>query len=153
MRIEKPYRVSRSYVQHLDAGPAAVFPLLCPVREVEWVEGWEVGVVIAESGLAEAGCVFTTPAGDTEAIWTVTEFRPEDGRIAFVKVTPGETVADISIALSPDDDGGTAALVTYTLTALTSAGRAVVDELTEDAYEGFMKTWESELNAFTSRES
>ena len=149
MQIEKPYRVSRSYVQHLDAGPAAVFPLLCPVREAEWVEGWDPGVVISETGLAEAGCVFTTPAGDTEAIWTVTEYLPEDGRISFLKVTPGETVADISIALAPDADGGTQALVTYALTALTSEGRAVVDEFTEEAYEGFMKTWESELNAFT----
>ena len=148
MRIEKPHRVSRSYVQHLDAGPADVFPLLCPVREVEWVEGWDPGIVISESGIAELGCIFTTPAGETEAIWTVTEFLPDEGRIAFLKVTPGQTVAEIRIALEADGSGGTRADVTYAHTALSAAGRVVVDEFTEEAYQEFMRGWEKELNGF-----
>ena len=39
MKIAAPRRVSHSYVQQLVASPAEVFPLLCPVREAEWLRG------------------------------------------------------------------------------------------------------------------
>lgn len=41
MKIVKPNRVSRTYTQQLCAEPEEVFPLLCPVREADWIEGWE----------------------------------------------------------------------------------------------------------------
>lgn len=31
-------RIVKSYTMHLCAPPADVFPLLCPVREYEWIE-------------------------------------------------------------------------------------------------------------------
>ena len=37
MNIARPNRVTRSYTQRLIAAPAAVFPLLCPVREADWI--------------------------------------------------------------------------------------------------------------------
>ena len=53
MKIQKPHRATRSYVQHLKSSPAEVFPLLCPVREADWIEGWLPLSVISETGLAE----------------------------------------------------------------------------------------------------
>ena len=151
MRLETPYRVSRSYTQHLIAPPAEVFPLLCPVRELEWVDGWDPGIVITESGIAELGCVFTTGTADAEAVWTITEFEPESSRIAFLKVTPGQTVADIRVELGPDGETGSVAHVTYAHTALGPDGRRVVDEFTEDYYLAFMQGWEAALNAHLAR--
>jgi hypothetical protein len=135
-------------VQHLNAPPATVFPLLCPVRELEWVEGWNPGIVITDSGIAELGCVFTTRSEDAEAIWTVTEFEPEAGRIAFLKVTPEQTVADISVTLEPDGELKTIARVTYAHTALGPTGRRIVDEFTEVYFRTFMQGWEAALNAY-----
>ncbi len=152
MQLESPYKISRSYAQHLNAPPADVFPLLCPVRELEWVEGWDPGVVITDSGIAELGCVFTTRAGDAEAIWTITEYEPDDGRIAFLKVTPGQTVADISVKLEPDGDGKSVAHVTYAHTALGPGGRSIVDEFTEAHFDAFMQGWEAALNAYLARQ-
>ena len=40
MKIVKPNRATRTYTQHLVAEPAVVFPLLCPVREADWIDGW-----------------------------------------------------------------------------------------------------------------
>ena len=40
MEIKAPNRITRAYDQHLAAEPARVFPLLCPVRELDWIEGW-----------------------------------------------------------------------------------------------------------------
>ena len=41
MNITKPKRVTRTYTQQLVAEPSAVFPLLCPVREADWIDGWD----------------------------------------------------------------------------------------------------------------
>ena len=37
MHILTPTRVAHTYTQHLVAPPKAVFPLLCPVREADWI--------------------------------------------------------------------------------------------------------------------
>ena len=71
MRIEKPNRVTRTYTQQLVAEPSKVFPLLCPVREADWVDGWDPLVVLTQSGVAEPECVF------------VTEARPSDARLVL----------------------------------------------------------------------
>jgi hypothetical protein len=42
------------------ADPQKVFPLLCPVREYEWIEPWQCRVRYSESGVAENNCIFET---------------------------------------------------------------------------------------------
>ena len=39
-----------------------VFPLLCPVREADWIDGWNPVLVLTQSGFAEQDCVFITDA-------------------------------------------------------------------------------------------
>ena len=41
MRVSKPNRVTRTLAQHLVAVPSNVFPLLCPVREADWIDDWD----------------------------------------------------------------------------------------------------------------
>lgn len=149
MRIEPPRRASQTYVQRLTAPPDQVFPLLCPVREVEWVRGWEPRLVITASGVAEPGCVFLTGPEAGGSIWVVTGYEPP-ARIEFVKVTPGETVCRIRILLEPDGEDGmeTSAEVTYEYTAIGPAGEAVVAAFTEEHYLSFMEEWEESLNHF-----
>jgi len=60
MEIVTPHRVSRTSVQHLAAKPAVVFPLLCPVREADWIDGWDPISVFTNSGAAEPDCIFVT---------------------------------------------------------------------------------------------
>lgn len=149
MRIEPPRRASHTYVQRLVAPPDAVFPLLCPVREAEWVRGWDPRLVITGSGVAEPGCVFFTGPEAAESIWVVTTHRPPE-RVEFVKVTSGETVCRIAIVLEPDgnEGEGTLAEVTYEYTAIGEAGEDVVARFTEEHYLEFMEEWESSLNHF-----
>jgi hypothetical protein len=147
MIITPPVRATLTYVQHLAGTPGDVFPLLCPVREMEWVEGWEPGIVISHSGVAERDCVFTTPDGEREAIWTILEHDPHAHVVEMLKVTPGFIVTRLRIALALEP-GGTAATVTYTYTALSSAGEEFVAGRTPAAYEAFMRGWEAELNRY-----
>ncbi len=124
MKIAPPHRVRRSYVQQLVAPPAAVFPLLCPVREADWIEGWDPLAVWSASGVAEVDCVFTTaaPAGGTHAaIWYVTRHEPESGFVEMLKITPGVTACRLTIELRPAPSG-CEATITYTHTSLGPAG-------------------------------
>ena len=148
MKISKPVRVRRSYTQNINGRPDEVFPLLCPVREVEWVQGWEPRLVISESGVVEPDCVFVTPDQPTESIWVTTRCEPERHRLELIKVTPGLAVGRIEISLEAAGERDTHAHVSYEYTALGYAGEKFVGRFTEAHYEGFMKEWESELNAF-----
>jgi hypothetical protein len=94
-----------------------VFPVLCPVREAEWLSGWEARLVHSASGRAEPGCVFTTPGLDG-ADWVWVTSRHEAPRaVQFVVHAPGSPVTVLDILLEPAP-GGTRAAWTYTLTAL-----------------------------------
>lgn len=145
MKIERPFRVTRRYTQRLVARVSDVFPLLCPVREADWIEGWSPIVVYSESGLAEAGCVFVTPAEPQDAVWFINRHEPETGIIEMIKVAPGVTVSHLRIELH-DLAEGCSALIAYTLTAIGTQGKAAVDAFTEAYYTEFMQTWERRMN-------
>lgn len=148
MRVDKPFAVEHRYEQRLVASPGEVFPLLCPVRELEWVPGWRPTLVVSASGVAEEGCVFVTAGEDGESTWVVTRYEPPR-EIEFVKLTPGVTVGLVSIVLSPGaDPGTTAAEVRYRYTALGERGERAVREFTAEHYLGFMGGWEDSLNHF-----
>ncbi|MFZ0449582.1 MAG: hypothetical protein WAL98_10080 [Desulfatiglandaceae bacterium] len=148
MKISRPVKVRHTYTQTLVAPPAAVFPLLCPVRETEWVKGWNPKLVVTESGYVEQDCVFVMPDRPDDSIWVVTKWDPDRYLVRFVKVTPGLTVGKIEIRLRPTEGGRTYADVTYGYTALSNAGEAFVEAFTRDQYVGLMREWETELNRF-----
>jgi hypothetical protein len=147
MRIAPPDSVSRSYTQHLAAPPEEVFPLLCPVREADWIEGWDPSLVLTRSGVAEADCVFLTPASPQEAIWYITRHEPGAGFVEMLKISPQVTACRLTIQLQPEA-GGTSALVTYRHTSLGPEGDAFVASFTEEFYRQFMRDWESRLNHY-----
>jgi len=149
MNIVKPNRVTRRYTQHLIAGPDQVFPLLCPVRESEWVKGWHPRLVATQSGLAEVDCVFVTAAGPQEAIWVITRYETENHLIEIVKLIPGIVVGKIVIRLA-EAPGGTTAQISYSFTSVGPDGDRVVSEFTQEHFDEFMLTWETELNHFLS---
>jgi hypothetical protein len=150
MRVLTPNRVSHTYTQRLAGEPSAVFPLLCPVREADWVPGWDPMFVLTQSGAAEPDCVFVTPATGSPAIWYVTRHEPANGFVEMLKITPGVTACRLNIQLSPAD-GGCDAVITYTHTSLGPEGDNFVESFTEEYYRGFMTEWEDRMNAFLSR--
>ena len=156
MKVAPPNRVARSYVQKLVAGPSAVFPLLCPVREADWIEGWDPVAVWSDSGVAEADCVFVTaaPAGSPQdAVWYVTRHEPESGFVEMLKITPEVTACRLTIQLRAVSEGagegaGTEATVTYMHTSLGPAGDDFVAAFTEEHYRQFMQDWEARMNHY-----
>src|SRR5262245_40859063 len=117
MRVRKPVRATRAFTQSLVSPSAKVLPLLCPVREADWIEGWDPMDVWSESGVAEPDCVFTTKAGDTIAIWHVTRVDRKCGFVEMLKITPGVTSCRLTIQLK-DVGPGSEATITYSHTSL-----------------------------------
>jgi hypothetical protein len=147
MRIEKPNRATHTYRQILCAPCATVFPLLCPVREAEWAEGWMPELVISSSGVAERDCVFITTNEQNKAVWYITRHEPETWFVEMLKTVPELTACRLQIQLSPNGEGCFAD-VTYSHTSVGPAGDAFVAGFTAEYYRKFMEEWENLLNRF-----
>lgn len=147
MKIIPAKRVRRTYLQHLIGAPEAVFPLLCPVRETDWIQGWDPLLVVSESGVAERDCAFVTASLPSNAVWYVTRHEPGNGLVEMIKITPGVTACRLSIQLRAVASGSEAE-VTYCHTSLGPEGDEFVAAFTEDCYGKFMRDWEARLNHY-----
>ena len=105
IHITKPIRATHTYRQRLNASADRVFPLLCPVREVEWANGWLPEFVASSCGVVERDCVFITPDKRGCAIWHVTCYEPERWFVEMLKIVPGVTACRLEIQLSENGDG------------------------------------------------
>jgi hypothetical protein len=153
----KSHRVTHEYTQTNLATPEKVFPLLCPVREAEWVPDWQYRLIYSESGIAENGCIFTTPnlpasgpQGQVapETSWIVTEYDPTAFRIGFVWMDPGLVVAEIRIQLTPTPHATTLAYIRYRYTGLSADGNREVERYDQKWFLTKMQGWETAINHY-----
>lgn len=147
MNVHKPNRVARTYTQHLAGDASRVFSLLCPVREAEWIDGWEPLLVLSESGVAEPDCVFVTQDIPCDAVWYVTRHEPDRRLVEMLKIVPELTVCKLTIEVVPAA-AGCAATITYCHTSLGPPGDALIDSFSQENYERFMRDWEGRMNHF-----
>ncbi|AFM23189.1 hypothetical protein [Desulfomonile tiedjei] len=124
-------RVTQEFTHTISAAPSKVFPLLCPVREYEWIEGWTCKMIYSESGYAENNCVFTTnfPRG-FEEIWSVSAYDPERYIIQFVVTSPEAYIMKLDISLSESGTNSTNISWIMTFTGLTPKGNTVIENHT-----------------------
>ena len=148
MNVLPPIRVTRSSTIRLNKTPDEIFPMFCPVREVEWAADWDPLMVYTTTGVVEPDCVFVTRDGDNDSVWVVTEHDPNEHRLELVKVTPGVMVVKVAIALEAREGEATDAHVSYTRTALSEEGRQAVEEFSEESHKEFVETWENQLNRY-----
>jgi len=142
-------RVVRAYRQTIEAPPDVVFPLLCPVREAEWLDGWAYTMIFSASGLVEEGAVFTTSRpGEPDTVWIVTRHDREAGVVEFTRFTPGSRVCVLSIGVSNDGDARSHVDVSYAYTSIGVPGNAFLDQWTEEAFQDAVIFWERSMNYF-----
>jgi len=143
-----PKRLTRRYTQTVEASPERVFPLLCPVREEDWLDGWRYRMIRSESGLVEEGAVFSTPgAGEPDTVWIVTRHDPASHVVEFTRFTHESRVCVLRIAVRPKDEGHALVDIAYTYTATSPAGNAFIEEgFTEAAFLGAVTFWERSMN-------
>ena len=126
----KSMRVARKFVREIEATPEKIFPLLCPVKEFDWIEVWDCDVVFSESGVMENLCVFTTDDFDgvTGGVWVVSHYDSANFRIEFVVTFPKTHVEKLEIQLTRLDKGRTEIEWTRIGTSLNEAGSAYVKD-------------------------
>lgn len=136
------------HTMHAAGTPEAVFPLLCPVREYEWIEGWQCELVFSESGKAELDCVFRTnfPQDGPEDTWVVSRYEPPRA-IEFVRVNALRAI-HYAIHLDSTKEGRSAWLWVQTLTALTEEGDALVASASAATFAEKIAGLEHKLNHF-----
>lgn len=148
MAVFTASRDTQTATMNLNAPPALVFPLLCPVREYEWLPVWQCEMIYSVSGLAEDNCVFITefPGDRGRETWSVSRYEP-DKAIEFIRFTPDIKVTRLNIHLRSKDDR-TIVTWTRTVTALSAEGNAVIENIGQDAYKTEVGMLEEMLNHY-----
>ena len=141
--------ITRSFEQTIHADPTRVFDLLCPVREGEWLDGWDYTLLHSESGLAEEGCVFLSrQEGEKDTIWMITKRDVQNREIEFVRVTPESRIARLCIAVDEKAESVSTVKITYVITALCEQGNKFLEAFTQENFETAMKFWEASMNYY-----
>ncbi len=142
-------RVQKVFTFDVPAPPEQVFPLLCPVREREWLDGWSAEMLYAVSGTAEDHAVFVTDFPDRgRSTWVVSHYDPARREIGFTVFHAGELAERLDIALAPDGSGGTTTRWTRTYTALGEAGTRHLERATGQPLDARMAGVEAALRHF-----
>ena len=128
-----PQRIIRETELIIDADPRHVFPLLCPVREYEWIEPWRCRMCYSESGVAENNCIFETdfPHNGGRETWIVSHYE-KDRAIEFVRFTPDEKITKLDIRLNAAPAGGTRLMWRKIYTGLSPAGNQIICAMADD---------------------
>jgi hypothetical protein len=137
------------YTQINNGSIERVFPLLCPVREKDWLDGWDYKMIVSKSGLIEKDCVFTTsPHGDLITVWHVTQYDKLNYNIEFLRVTPTENVVRINIHLVKINQVQTKVTIDYQYTALNENQNAFIKNELEQSFTESMQWWEKAINHY-----
>ncbi len=76
-RWKKADRIDREKVFELKAAAEEIFPLLCPVREYDWIPDWRCTMIHSDSGVAEKDAVFhTRELFGKRTVWTCITYEP-----------------------------------------------------------------------------
>lgn len=142
-----PKTITKRFLQQIQAAPSAVFPLLCPVREYEWIEPWRCEMLHSTSGVAEKNCVFRTrmPGESSDDVWVISHYEP-NVRIEFVRTNALRTMC-LSNTLTDNRDGTSRNVVEVLLVGLTEEGNLSLDGTAENlAFE--LRVGEAMLNHY-----
>lgn len=142
------FQATRKFSLLINGVPEEVFPLLCPVREKEWIPGWTFDWIYSNSGLIEECCVFITQEYDQDTYWFVPDYDPEKKKIVFVHFAPGLLISRFSVLLTEKEKGKTEIIVEYVFNALSKKEKKYIEnELTQELLGKEMLGMKSLLNA------
>lgn len=142
----QPQRRSFAYAGTVGAPPAEVFPLLCPVREYEWLPDWRCTMVYSESGVAETGAVFQTRI-DLGETWVTTRHE-QDRALEAVIFGSGHVTVRFAVHLTDRGDSTTSLRWSREYTSLDRLGDAAVKLLTDEGVTSEMRRINEQLDAF-----
>ena len=135
--------------QNYSFPPEDVFPMLCPVREYEYLPPWECDIVYLDSGLAERGGVFTTlphGEGDQKDVWVISR-HDKNQAIEFVRVNGLRSIL-YRFELQGTETGGTVVNWEQIITGLTEEGNRHVETLKQSDFTAMLAHMEELLQHY-----
>ncbi|HOA08371.1 MAG TPA: hypothetical protein PLE16_11300 [Spirochaetota bacterium] len=131
-----------------------IFLLLCPTKELDWIEGWENvhTLICSESGIAERSCIFTTDVpGEGHSVWIASKYSLEKRNVEYVKfLTDKDAVVHWEMTVVEKETGKCSVEVDYIITGLSEKGNAFVNEFGRNQlpalFEGLPKMIEYYMN-------
>jgi hypothetical protein len=145
----KAKRVSRNYIQTIKAAPSEVHALICPVKEAQWLDGWDCDLIFSQSGFAETGCVFISRStGEKDTIWLITKRDDQNYETEFARITPQSRIGCLTVRIESGGQQTSRMHITYTFTALSEEGNQFIDNFTEQNFVKDMQFWEATLNHY-----
>jgi hypothetical protein len=135
----------------IEGPPDRVFPLLCPVREAQWLDGWVGRPIHAETGVAELGGVFATEHADQAepTIWLITRHDRETHEIAFAYFVPGQQVVQLEIRAAARGVAGSTLHIEYMRTGISEAGNErLAGDASSGRFDDRMRHWKAAMNHY-----
>ncbi len=123
----------------LSLAPDPALPLFTAKGEKLWVPGWNPSYIHPTSGELELDQVWTTGEGDEQSWWTCCHLDRVARSVAYVRVTPGLSIARVTVEISPDG-AGSRVEVGYVVTALSAVGEEKIADFAA-GFDAMLEQW------------
>ncbi len=142
----------RNGVIECEGSLTAVFPLLCPKREEEWIPGWECETIWSKSGYNEEGAIFRTlkPYG-VELYWHTLRYDMAARMVDFLIIAPHLYLFRFTIEVRESGRGGLSLLFHQVFTSVSKKGNDLLEQYRAENYQEKLKILEEHLNRHMRR--
>ena len=120
-------RASLVHQRTFKTSPEALFRLLCPTTEYDWLVGFECELLHSNSGYAEYNAIFRTSLFGADEIWICSHYEPNKS-IEYTRVSE-DFSGKLDISLVDNCDGTVTVTWVTILSALNENGNQAVAEL------------------------
>ena len=127
-------RIICTHKEVIKAPMENIFPLLCPVEELKWIDNWQYQLVYSDSSVNENNCIFRENMSGLilfdspiTITWITTLYDP-DSHIQFVLICGKMAVIKFDIELRDQGNGSSSIQFKFTYTSLKED---TVDETTK----------------------
>lgn len=142
-------RVTRSHTIQLPATPQQVFPLFEPLGEKLWEVDWNPDMLYPLTGEAEVGTTFATRHADEPTkVWTIIAYEREQSHVTYFNVLPQSHTSWIDVRCQQAEEQTSRVCVTYTLTALSPQGNALLATFTPQHYQTWISSWQQAITHY-----
>jgi len=137
-------QVTRSGGFELPCSAETAFPFFSPEGERRWVDGWDPQPVFpaARDVAFATNAVFRLEMGGERSVWVVLNVDRSSRVAEYVYVVADSRVARVRVEVAEAGAQRSAVAVSYTITALSEAGKDFVRQFTEEAYAEKMRDWQ-----------
>lgn len=139
-------RVSFQHDIEINASKVQIFPLLCLVREGEWLPGFSSKTVYSASGISELDGVFVTDHTTSEERFWVVPVYEKNKFIELIYFTPGINIVIIKLLLEDESENRTKLHVEYIYTSISDSGNRELGTKTEENFKNQINQWRVALN-------